>query len=154
MPQDFTDDKSTLVQVMAWCRQATSHYPNQCWLRSPTPYGVTRPQWVDILLCMCFDKCYPFVHDIVISTYISLSNQFQCFCLPASGCSLRPNQRCRISQETHLRMTMTGHGKAFLTTGAWCRESAGHWYPHKGPVIRRFDTFRCYCPEQIVWRRD
>ena len=29
---------------MAWCRQATSHYLNQCWPRSPTPYGVTRPQ--------------------------------------------------------------------------------------------------------------
>ena len=24
-------DKSTLVQVMAWCRQATSHYLSQCW---------------------------------------------------------------------------------------------------------------------------
>ena len=46
MPQDLTDDKSTLVQVMAWCRQVTSHYLNQCWPRSPTPYGVTRPQWV------------------------------------------------------------------------------------------------------------
>ena len=49
MPQDLTDDKSTLVQVMAWCRQATSHYLNQCWPRSPTPYGVTRPQWVNTL---------------------------------------------------------------------------------------------------------
>ena len=44
MPQDLTDDKSTLVQVMAWCHQATSHYLNQCWPRSPTPYGVTRPR--------------------------------------------------------------------------------------------------------------
>ena len=26
MPQDLTDDMSTLVQVMAWCHQATSHY--------------------------------------------------------------------------------------------------------------------------------
>ena len=26
MAPDFTDDQSTLVQVMAWCRQATSHY--------------------------------------------------------------------------------------------------------------------------------
>ena len=41
MPHDLTDDKSTLVQVMAWYRQATSHYLNQCWPRSPTPYGVT-----------------------------------------------------------------------------------------------------------------
>ena len=35
----------TLVQVMAWCRQATSHCLSQCWPRSLSPYGVTRPQW-------------------------------------------------------------------------------------------------------------
>ena len=46
MPQNLTDDKSTLVQVMAWCRQATSHYLSQCWPRSLSPYGITRPQWV------------------------------------------------------------------------------------------------------------
>ena len=44
---NLTDDKSTLVQVMAWCRQATSHYLSQCWPRSLSPYGVTRPQWVN-----------------------------------------------------------------------------------------------------------
>ena len=43
---DLTDDKSTMVQVMAWCHQATSHYLSQCWPRSKSPYGVTRPQWV------------------------------------------------------------------------------------------------------------
>ena len=46
MPLDLTDDKSTLVQVMAWCHQATSHYLSQCWPRFTLPYGVTRPQWV------------------------------------------------------------------------------------------------------------
>ena len=46
MPRDLTDDKSTLVQVMAWCRQATSHYLSQCWPSSMLPYSVTRPQWV------------------------------------------------------------------------------------------------------------
>ena len=46
MPLDLTDGKSTLVQVMAWCRQATSHYLSQCWPRSMSPNGVTRPQWV------------------------------------------------------------------------------------------------------------
>ena len=29
MPLDLTDDKSTLVQVMDGCRQATIHYLNQ-----------------------------------------------------------------------------------------------------------------------------
>ena len=45
MSLDLTD-KSTLVQVMAWCCQATSSYLSQCWPRSMLPYGVTRPQWV------------------------------------------------------------------------------------------------------------
>ena len=31
---------------MAWCRQATSHYLNQCWPRSMSPYGITSPHWV------------------------------------------------------------------------------------------------------------
>ena len=50
MPMDLTDGKSTLVQVMAWCRQATSHYLGQCWPRSLSPYGVIRPQWVKWIL--------------------------------------------------------------------------------------------------------
>ena len=32
---------------MAWCHQATSHHLSQCWPRSMSPYGVTRPQWVN-----------------------------------------------------------------------------------------------------------
>ena len=51
MPKDLTDDTSTLVQVMAWCRQATSHYLSQCWLSSLSPYGIARPQWVKKGLC-------------------------------------------------------------------------------------------------------
>ena len=47
MSWGFTDDRSTLIQVMAWCGQATSHYLNQCWPRSKPPYGITRPQWVN-----------------------------------------------------------------------------------------------------------
>ena len=50
MPQDFVDDKSTLVQVMAWCRQATSHYLSQCWPRSMSPYGILGPNELIILV--------------------------------------------------------------------------------------------------------
>ena len=49
---DFTDDQSTLVQVMAWCRQATSHYLSQCWPSFLSPYGVIRPQWVKSVLIL------------------------------------------------------------------------------------------------------
>ena len=40
MPLDFTDEKSALVQV-------TSPYLSQCWPRSMSPNGTTRPQWVN-----------------------------------------------------------------------------------------------------------
>ena len=46
MSLDLNDDKSALVQVMAWCRQATSHYLSQFWPRYLSPYGITTPNWV------------------------------------------------------------------------------------------------------------
>ena len=49
---------STLVQVMAWCHQTTSHNLSQCWLSSLSPYGVTRPQWVNVELgFITLDMC-------------------------------------------------------------------------------------------------
>ena len=49
MPQDLIDEKSKLVQVMAWCRQAPSHCLSLCWPRSMWTYGITKPQWVNSL---------------------------------------------------------------------------------------------------------
>ena len=49
MPKDLTDDLSTLVLVMAWCRQATSHYQSQYWPRFLLPCGIIRPQWVKMV---------------------------------------------------------------------------------------------------------
>ena len=53
---------------MAWCRQSTSHYLNQCWPRSQLPYGVTRPQWVktdhDVMTWKRFPHYWPFVRGI------------------------------------------------------------------------------------------
>ena len=44
---DFTDGKSTWVRVMAWCRQAASHYLSQSWPCSMLPYDITNPQCVN-----------------------------------------------------------------------------------------------------------
>ena len=35
---------------MAWCCQATSHYLNQCWPSCLSPYGITRPHYVNKFL--------------------------------------------------------------------------------------------------------
>ena len=69
-PQDLTNDKSNLVQVMAWCRQATSHYLSQCWPRSLSPHGITKPQWVKIYGPKNGAYCHFFFQ---IHTYISVN---------------------------------------------------------------------------------
>ena len=66
MPQNPSDDKSTLVQVMAWCRQAASHYLSQCCPKSLSPYGVTRPQWVNG--CFVNTTCYEKI--LLMTAYI------------------------------------------------------------------------------------
>ena len=47
MPQNLTDETLTLVQLIAWSRQARNHYLSQCSPRSVSPYGITKPQWVN-----------------------------------------------------------------------------------------------------------
>ena len=55
LPQTLTDEKSTLVPVM--------HYLSQFWPRSLSPYGITRPQWINpkgygIYPNFCHFACY------------------------------------------------------------------------------------------------
>ena len=45
MPQKLTNVKSTLLQIKAWCHQATRHFLSQCWPSHMTQYGVKMPQW-------------------------------------------------------------------------------------------------------------
>ena len=70
MPWDLTDDKSTLVQVMAWCRLATSHYLNQCWPSSMSPYGVTKPQC--LLMNICGNLIFEYVWIMAVVIYLCI----------------------------------------------------------------------------------
>ena len=61
LPQDYSDDESTLVQVIARCCQATSHFLSSCWPSFMTSYGITRPQlvkWISQLQWCCTRKYY------------------------------------------------------------------------------------------------
>ena len=74
MSLDFTDDQSTLVQGMAWCRQATSHYLSQFWLiRCLSPYCVTMPQRVDSLAHgRCGNSFKSIIHALYLCRLIKL----------------------------------------------------------------------------------
>ena len=77
MSLDSTDDKSTLVQVMSWCCQATSHYMSQCWPRSLSPYDVTRPQWVKLVVQLFPPWINVHVYTLSISVSFTIHLAFE-----------------------------------------------------------------------------
>ena len=50
-----------LVQVMDWCRQATNHYPSQCWSKNVSPNGFTGPR---VYKLRSGQNCCHFTDDI------------------------------------------------------------------------------------------
>ena len=95
MPINLIDGKSTLVEVMAWCRQATSHYLSLCWPRSQLPYGVIRPQWVNDTAEPCYNMVY---HDVILQEHMAMistgnrrdyefTKDTPCLALTAQPCS-------------------------------------------------------------------
>ena len=68
--KNLTDDESMMVQEMAWCHQATSHYQNQCLPRFMSPYGIIRPQSIK--------KC--FLEKLKHRNYSNQCLSFKCMC--------------------------------------------------------------------------
>ena len=80
MPLGLTVDKWTLVQVMAWCRHATSHYLSKCWPRYMSPNGVTKPQWVLMHWIWLWNPAAKCLLDLISAgmSQINLNNSKYC----------------------------------------------------------------------------
>ena len=70
MSLDLSDAESTLVPVMAWCRQAASHYWSQCWPRPVLLCGITRPQWVKLQIQHPFN--HPSLYHVIKGDNIAM----------------------------------------------------------------------------------
>ena len=88
-PENPIDDNSAMVQVMAWCRQATIHYLNQYWPRFMSLYGVTMQQSVDSTVTSSNHKsglkqfCLPSPYISIITRIIYRTLSFgACYFLP------------------------------------------------------------------------
>ena len=108
MPQDLTDDKSTLVKVMAWCRQATSHYLSQCWPRSLSPNGVTRPQLVNSLVP---GRCRNNVKNIIFKLLMQNSTL---------------GTQCEIAL-MWMPQNLTNWKSTFVQVMDWCHQATSHY---------------------------
>ena len=51
--KDAIDNKSILVQVMAWCRTGDKPLPEPMWIGCLSPHAITRPQKVRGPSCIC-----------------------------------------------------------------------------------------------------
>ena len=98
--EPYSDDMSTLAQVMDSCSQATSRRLSQSWPRSVSPYGVTRPHWVNAYyrnpyLCLAFQLCRPVLqlwlfHQMPLLPAIPRQTWLPCrVCLPYQACRYR-----------------------------------------------------------------
>ena len=97
-------------RVMAWHRQATNHYLNQCWPRSMSPYGFTGPQWVRKLF---------FASSIYITGRWQLDGEWCCDLL-SWRCSLLPHN-LRSSDPT--RKTTITSLTYRVVWQVWCKHS-------------------------------
>ena len=69
-PQNPIDGKSTLVQVMACCHQATNHYLSHCWPRNLLPYDVTTMSQINLTP---YDTWYyKYLRVIVLFSYVDI----------------------------------------------------------------------------------
>ena len=123
MSLDLTDDKSTLVQVMAWCHQATSHYLGQCWPRFMSPYGVTRPQWV---------KCWRGLSNFTTPDWLIYNKQFprgftECMNIDIILLFESNYANRNVIIKTNIRLSSIRIDQQFLCGNS----SAFHMYPFK-----------------------
>ena len=129
MPLDLTDVKSTLVQVMAWYRQATSHYLSQCWPRSLLPYGVTRPQWVKRGPC---DNSRSILFNqaiwILTKNYVDSMASYCCYVSFGSGNGLVPSGTKPLPEPmlTQISFAIQGHNE--FKTFKSCIFQTLNWY--------------------------
>ena len=131
MPEDITDIWWTLVQVMAWCCQVTSHYLSQCYLTSLSPYGVTMPQWVNTLRPEQND------YKVKIQTMNTrnLWQQFMCNFVLALPLLIS----CNVQVQVQVQQSLLSHMKYIQLINSiyiWCNNE-GHWSISLfGPLLR------------------
>ena len=129
------DDKRMLVQVMAWCRQATSHYLNQCWPRSMSPYDVTKPRLIN---CLPRDCDFQFSHVLVhrvnkplqnLVTDLNVKSQQQHIMFHITEAHIRPVMPNGLSLVTiMMEMTFTvSYGNNNKLSNTPTMHCAGQW---------------------------
>ena len=155
MPQNLTDEKSTLVQVMAWYCKAIIYHLSQCWSRYSSPYAVYHLAtliWYILnlirTLCMHQSNGFRVCHSQRnMMQYITMTSLWARWCLksPASLLFAQPFIRAHTKEN-------------IKAPRYWPFVREIHWWQvnslDKGPVKRKMFPFDDVIMRNIVWSCD
>ena len=144
---------------MAWCRQATSHYLSQCWPRSVLPYGITSPQWVNLIVLLWWfqEAGFKFVELNASDTRSKkslenevaelLNNHTLQGCFGGKPEKMDSRTHCLVMDEVDGMAGNEDRGGMAVSRTAWHSVRRIHYRlmdsPHKGPQAQGilFDTW-------------
>ena len=134
MPYDPSSYKSTLLQVMAWCLTAPSHYLNQCWLSSMILYGVTGANELN-------PKRWPIISPILLSPEDNGSTDYIQTHILQNG---------NVQNKLHLRHTLDGIFLASVSVRVKRFETmdARYQWQNSPTIPRHQQTERIWLPFQ------
>ena len=135
---DPTDDKSSLLKIMAWCRQATSHCLNQHWPRSMSPHGISNNYIISSFTWSNFlQKIYMIIGITLLRTlnyFLFQKNGGPCEALPpAAVIQGIIMAKCRLFMtfsKLHLRSLVRikyPRTRTMLTGPIWCGRPLVIW---------------------------
>ena len=153
---------------MAWCRQATRHYLNQCWPRSLPPYGVTRPQWVKTVkeasgrAVMWNSNVHCFVPDKWADLKVDLSNvELWCFLGCHSEQTVEQTFDLPVISDGEIRCVMWSPCSVILLCVLLLAQSGAHVNIHEGGSPYQLDKCGIVCliyghgyimtPHGVLW---
>ena len=143
MPQDLTDDKSTLGQVMAWCHQASNLHLNQCWPSSLTHICSTRDRGVNYCWLTVLVQLMPLFAwgNKWINT---LRTHYICFKQASSLVDWMPLSILNNHNETHRYYVMENKPK-------WAPVSPVSWQEEVNEAHSGTVTLCCYSNKLMPW---
>ena len=136
--------ESTLIQVVACCHQATSHYLSQYWPRAILPYGATRSQWIYLsmsfsILRLQWVKC-PNHHNsaclmticlsILLANLCCISHRITIYIISECGYDCQPGADVRLLAEGR----PPDSGRSFSNSHGVLGQGCG-WHGEQGTIL-------------------
>ena len=120
----LTNERSELLQILAWRHQATRHYPSHCWVRQTSPHGVSKPPFRKV---PNHNKKYS---DVIMGAMDGVTNQQPHDCFLTRLFTLRSKKTSKV-RATGLCAGNSPVTGEFPTQMSSYAENVSIWWRHR-----------------------